>query len=611
MAKQKNEPEIPKYVAPKNAPKVSPEELAEIDQKKQAEAAQKMRAMLEELKSKAEGFKKEALSKFKKEIVGMCLLPPKGQDQPLDMLILLALEGEFEEKFKKKDEIEKTLKEVAEKKLPKNITVATVAVDEVWDMCMKGKYEILGLLAMGVTIYDSGWLGALRATEIHKQMVLKKFEKYVVSYVIGGSLVRGTATADSDVDTYIVIDDTDVTRLTAGELVAKLRAIIWGMAEEAAMAAGVKNKVEPQIYILTDWWNSLRSSNPVIFTFLRDGIPLYDRGMFAPWKLLLKQGKITPTPEAVDTYLKSGTQVLDRTKWKIKEIAMEDFYWALVTPTQGALMMLGVSPPAPRQTAEAMRTHLVKTGLLEDKWVKIWEDALQLRKDLEHGKIKEVDPKIISDLLERSEKYLDRLNKLMKTIEIQTAKKEIKVLYDKTMEDILAALKMVDVKATEADALKLFEKNLVDKKLAAVRYLELVKKIAEENKEQKAALGEISSMTFEQERLAKDVFDHIRAEKGKKIEKYKISAHYNDKKADIWMLTDSAYIVMDTANPATAIKRFTIAKDGALTAEKATSLKEMNEAVEKFAGTPTTLTKATIESLKKILSDNVKLVVGA
>jgi predicted nucleotidyltransferase/uncharacterized protein (UPF0332 family) len=503
------------------------------------------------------------------------------------------------------------LKEIGQKKLP-NINISTAVLDEIWDMCLKGKYDILGLLAMSMPLYDAGWLGALRMSEIHKQMVLKKFEKYVVSYVIGGSMVRGTATQTSDVDSFIVIDDTDVTRMTASELVSKLRAIIWGMASEAAMAAGVENKLNIQIYILTDMWNSIKSANPVIFTFLRDGIPLYDRGMFAPWKLLLKQGKISPTPEAIDTYMKSGAQILDRVKWKLKDIAMEDIYWATQTPLQGALMMLGVAPPAPVETTAYMKEHLVKPGLLEEKWVKIWEQIIGLRKDIEHGRVKDVSAKQVEELLEGAEKLLARIEKLTKQIESQSVKKEIKVLYDKTMEDLLAAMKMMDVKATEEDAIKLFEKNLVDKKLAPVRYLELIKRIENLNKEQKGALAEISSMTFEQDRLAKDTFDHIRAEKGKKVEKYKISAHYGDeKKADIWLLSDTAFIVMDTSNPNTAIKRFTIAKDGNLTGEKSANLKELNETVEKFAGTPTILTKATIESLKKILADNVKLVVGA
>ncbi|MEM4248082.1 MAG: nucleotidyltransferase domain-containing protein [Candidatus Nanoarchaeia archaeon] len=610
MAKKTSQSQEPKYETPKMQ-SISPEELAKLENAKRAEAAEKIKKMLDEIKSKAEGFKTEALKQFKKEVLGISLLPPKGEGQPLDILCLLQTEGAFEEKFKKKDEIEKKLKEIAQKKIP-NINISTAILDEVWDMCFKGKYDILGLLAMSMPLYDGGWLGALRMCEIHKQMVLKKFEKYVVSYVIGGSMVRGTATPTSDVDSFIVIDDTDVTRMTASELVSKLRAIIWGMAEEAATAAGVQNKLNIQIYILTDMWNSIKSANPVIFTFLRDGIPLYDRGMFAPWKLLLKQGKISPTPEAIETYLKSGNQILDRVKWKLKDIAMEDIYWATQTPIQGALMMLGVAPPAPVETAAAMKEHLVKPGLLEEKWLKIWEQIIGLRKDIEHGRVKDVTAKQVEELFEGAEKMLARLDKLMKQIETQTVKKEIKVLYDKTMEDVLAALKMIDVKATEEDALKQFEKNLVDRKLAPVRYLELLKKIADLNKEQKGSLAEISSMTFEQERLAKDTFDHIRAEKGKKVEKYKISAHYgDDKKADIWLLSDIAFIVMDTSRADTPIKKFIIAKDGALTAEKSATLKELNETVEKFAGTPTTLTKATIESLKKVLADNFKLVVGA
>jgi len=605
MAKKSSKPQEPKYEVPKPAV-ISPEELAKLEEAKKTEAAAQIKKILDEIKSKT-----EALKQFKKEILGMALLPPKGEGQPMDILVLLQTEGTFEEKFKKKDEIEKKLKEIGQKKLP-NINISTAVLDEIWDMCFKGKYDILGLLAMSMPLYDAGWLGALRMSEIHKQMVLKKFEKYVVSYVIGGSMVRGTATPTSDVDSFIVIDDTDVTRMTASELVSKLRAIIWGMAEEAAMAAGVQNKLNIQIYILTDMWNSIKSANPVIFTFLRDGIPLYDRGMFAPWKLLLKQGKISPTPEAIETYMKSGTQILERVKWKLKDIAMEDIYWATQTPLQGALMMLGVAPPAPVETTAYMKEHLVKPGLLEEKWVKIWEQIIGLRKDIEHGRVKDVSAKQVEELLEGAEKLLARIEKLTKQIESQSVKKEIKVLYDKTMEDLLAALKMMDVKATEEDAIKLFEKNLVDKKLSPVRYLELIKRIENLNKEQKGALAEISSMTFEQDRLAKDTFDHIRAEKGKKVEKYKISAHYSDdKKADIWLLSDTAFIVMDTSNPNTAIKRFTIAKDGNLTGEKSVNLKELNETVEKFAGTPTILTKATIESLKKILADNVKLVVGA
>src|SRR3972149_2220310 len=109
--------------------------------------------------------------------------------------------------------------------------------------------------------------------------------------------------------------------------------------------------------------------------------------------MLLKQGKIFPTPEAVDSYIKSGKQILDRTKFKLKEIALEDFFWSCLTPSQGVLMMIGIPPTDPKETPEAVHEHLVKPGLLESKWVDILQEILQLRKDIEHGKVKDVTAK--------------------------------------------------------------------------------------------------------------------------------------------------------------------------------------------------------------------------
>jgi predicted nucleotidyltransferase len=42
---------------------------------------------------------------------------------------------------------------------------------------------------------------------------LQKFEKYVVSYVMGGSSIRGDISKGSDIDTYVIINDTDVKRI--------------------------------------------------------------------------------------------------------------------------------------------------------------------------------------------------------------------------------------------------------------------------------------------------------------------------------------------------------------------------------------------------------------
>jgi hypothetical protein len=126
-------------------------------------------------------------------------------------------------------------------------------------------------------------------------------------------------------------------------------------------------------------------------------------------------------------------------------------------------------------------------------------------------------------------------------------------------------------------------------------------------------LREIATLTFDEDRLAKATFDLIRAEKGKKVEKFKISATYQNgnKKADIWLLSNTAFVIQDTSDPKTAIHKYMIEKDGSFGKEENANLKEIDTVLEKFAGTPTPISKHTIESLKKILSDDMQIVIGA
>jgi predicted nucleotidyltransferase len=99
------------------------------------------------------------------------------------------------------------------------------------------------MIALSLPIYDTGMLAAIKIAEVHKTMVLKKFEKYIVSYVLAGSLVQGRASKSFDVDVWVVIDDTDVKRMTRAELKDKVRAIIIQMGFEAGDMTGIKNKL--------------------------------------------------------------------------------------------------------------------------------------------------------------------------------------------------------------------------------------------------------------------------------------------------------------------------------------------------------------------------------
>ena len=310
---------------------------------------------------KLDTFMRSVYEKFDNYVVSFALLPPpkdfpkqlsEAEIQKLkERISILVLIDDSEPSSISKTELHNKLLQIIDKMavdIDPRIYPEPMLVSHLWQNCLDAKYDVVKLIASSQTFYDKGILAAIRLTQYHKTLVLQRFEKYILSYVLAGSIVQGKATEESDVDVFVVIDDTDVKNLTRAELKDKLRTIILSQGLDAGDRTGVRNKLNIQPYLLTDFWESVKEAHPVIFTFLRDGVPLHDKGVFMPWKQLLRMGRIKPSPEAIDTYMKSGEQMLERVRLKIRDMGMEDFFWATLTPSQAALMMLGIPPPTPK-----------------------------------------------------------------------------------------------------------------------------------------------------------------------------------------------------------------------------------------------------------------------
>jgi predicted nucleotidyltransferase/uncharacterized protein (UPF0332 family) len=393
---------------------------------------------------------------------------PKETEKYVHMYVIVP-EEKFKEAPKIQQEIVKQLDTMKQK-----IWLQVKTPIDVWENSLDSKFDIVSAIGMSFPLYDKGILGALRVAEVHKSLVLQKFEKYVVSYVIGGSLVRGEAVKTSDVDVFIVINDTDVKRMPRLELKERLRSIIYQYVAEASALAGVKNKLEPQVYLLTDFWESVKDAHPVIFTFIRDGIPLYDRGTFMPWKALLKMGKLKPSPEAIDMFMSMGDKTVKRAKMGLLDIVIHDIYWGISTPSQALLMLYGLPPPAPKHLVSEMRKVFVdKEKMLEKKYINILEKIVGIYKDYEHEKIKEIKGVEIDKLIEDTEDYLKRLKELREQIEKRTSEKTIEQLYS----DIFSILKTMLKTKSQSAMIEEFDKTLVKKGKMAPQDLRILKSI--------------------------------------------------------------------------------------------------------------------------------------
>ncbi|MEX2016871.1 MAG: nucleotidyltransferase domain-containing protein [Candidatus Pacearchaeota archaeon] len=421
---------------------------------------------MEKTKKELEKFKSFALKKYP-FVQAMGILPPQSiklfideEEAPKETekymhLYVLMPEEKLKEFPKIKSDLVKQLETLKQK-----VWLHLKTPVDIWEMCLDSKFELTGAVAMSFPLFDKGVLGALRVCEIHKSLVLQKFEKYVVSYVIGGSLVRGEAVITSDVDVFIIINDTDVKRMPRLELLERLRGIIYQYIGEASALAGVKNKLNVQVYLLTDFWQSVKDAHPVIFTFIRDGIPIYDRGTFMPWKALLKMGKLKPSPEAIDMFMSMGDKTVKYAKQSLMDILVRDIYWGIVTPSQALLMLNGSPPPTPKQLVSEMKKNFVENEkMLEKKYIDIVERVVNLYKDYEHEKLKEIKGEEIDRLIKDSEDYLKRLKDLREQIQKRFQEKTI----EQVQKDVTDLLKNITGSKSQSEMLSLFEKNFVKK----------------------------------------------------------------------------------------------------------------------------------------------------
>ena len=305
----------------------------------------------------------------------------------------------------------------------KNIKFFGTSISILRENCFDGIYDDLKKLGTSFILEDTrGFISALKTIDIHRNMLLQKFEKYVVVYAGAGSWLRGEKSNDFDV--FVVVDDTDVKKLPRHQVKDQLTRIIWQMSQEVASITGVQ--IHIQVYLLTDFWDALKDAHPVMFTFLRDGVPFYDRGIYSAWKELLKLGKIRPSAEAVDMHMNVGTQLLDRAKKMFAEIIINDVYNSVLSPSQAILMLKGYNPTTPKETIKMFKEVLLaKEKLVTEKDVEILEETIGLFKKIEHDKEFVVTGKDVDRLIKNAEDYLKHIKAIFEEISNEKTKDSI------------------------------------------------------------------------------------------------------------------------------------------------------------------------------------------
>ena len=347
----------------------------------------------------------------------------------------------------------------------------------------------------------------LKSSEDFKAKLLGMFRDYIKSIVVFGSFLRGEGTGKSDVDIYIIFDDTKMPLKKFEEIREKIDKDIY------SVASSIDPRLHPQpILALTEFIKGIRYTHPLFFNIIREGYAIYDTGFFIPMRKLLEWGEFPITPEAAHTRIDSVPGRLKRVKNVKVYIIAEDLYYAMLDAAQAVLMYVGVGPPVPKLAADEVRKHLVETGLLEEEYAKMLEDMVVFRKKVEYKEINEVSGQEVDEWIQKTEKYVERFEKLLKDLETKRKEEDIKRNYEVMVQASVAALKSLKKLPPEPEKLpEAFKKYLVEAGLVSPLYSDIfekvisMRKMLEDKKLDKITEGEIYTSKEYVRRFINDV----------------------------------------------------------------------------------------------------------
>jgi len=233
--------------------------------------------------------------------------------------------------------------------------------------------------------------------------IRKTYGDLIKSVLIFGSFARGDMKKTSDADVWVIVDDTATKSSEDSER----------MQEQIRLLSTQFKGIHVQTTGLTEFWSWMKRGSPELFNYLRVGLVIYDTGFVKPVQRMLKAGLLPPSEETVRIKSKSAEAHLEKVRLSMKAMIF-DLRYAATDACQSVVMYYYKTTPDQKHMPEELE-KLVKEGKLEAEYVDKFNELNTLWKDIDHGRIKKVEPehlakamKLASDIIERMKKLLPK-----------------------------------------------------------------------------------------------------------------------------------------------------------------------------------------------------------
>lgn len=306
--------------------------------------------------------------------------------------------------------------------------------------------------------------------------ILEKYGKYIKCIVMMGSVAREEFKQKSDIDVFVVIDDTAF-KMTP-EQHDKIDADLEKIGEKISKFISVQPS-----YTLTEFWDYARVCHPIIYNFIKEGVAVYDTGFFTPIKKLLEMGRIPATREAIESYMEGAPKKLMRAKTVKLLMLAEDCYYAMLNTAQAVLMFMGLAPPVPNKAYDDVKKFLVEPGILEPEYAEWLKEIIDIRKKIEHKELMDATGAFVDEWIAKSEKFIDKMFSLLNALELRKKEKILERTHEVMIKAAITALKTLKkMPEKEEEISTVFKREFIDGKLVEGYYWDIWKRIDEMKK---------------------------------------------------------------------------------------------------------------------------------
>jgi hypothetical protein len=163
---------------------------------------------------------------------------------------------------------------------------------------------------------------------------------------------------------------------------------------------------------LTNFWEYVRNGDPLAVNMLRDGMPIYDVGVFEPMQMLLFQGRIRPTRESIYIYFARAPATLVNADWHVLQATL-DLYWAVIDAAHAALMKVGEVPPSPSHMSGMIHEKLVKKKLTSKRAVNTMDFFYKLSKKITHRQVPRISGKEYDSYKAEAEGFVKEMRRVV------------------------------------------------------------------------------------------------------------------------------------------------------------------------------------------------------